>query len=310
MQNLPLFEVILGIVTSTVLLLLTIVLATKRPLRRHNVALAFLFASGLLHSSSYFILLRDADEYPPCNVDNLSYYSFFLMRMWVMVIFYLRIDPMIGGEVMVYPFWLRWLCIPAILSTFVAPTVLRLSVGADIDTCSKKFFYILVSTRIIPSFVFLGLFLAPLSRVDNQVLRKVLWKQGCFFMFDVCIECAFLVTVSDWSREGNFVQIDAWSMILQQIILVFMFADAWLFYCPCIAFADEEFKVREDEYCEEFIYSPDHGKSTEGLRKNLLDVFRPEANWSWSCSSQNYSQGSIVSDLDRTKKKSNIKINN
>jgi len=317
MENLPLSEVILGIVTSVVLLLLTIVLAAKRPLQKHNVALAFLFTCGLCHASSYFILLREPDKYPPCKVDALSYYSFFLMRLSVMIIYYLRIDPLIGGKVMVYPVWLRWLCIPTVLSTFVAPTILRLSLGEDIDTCSNNFFYILVFTRIIPSFIFLGFFLAPLSRSGDPVFRRVMWKQACIFIFDVCIECAFLVTVSDWSSDGSFVQIDASSMILQQIILVLMFSDAKVFYCPCIDFADKGFKVSVDECCEEHTYSPLAGESPEDKSpyKHLLDIYRPDASWSWSLSSvgpcsHDHSQGSMLSDLERTRKKSNAKIYN
>jgi len=274
MDNLPFSEVIIGIVTSVVLLLLTIVLATKRHLRKHNVAFVFLFTCGLCHSSSYFILLRQPEEYPPCKVDALSYYSFFLMRLSVMVIYYLRIEPLIGGRVMVYPVWLSWLCIPTVLASFVAPTVWRLQVGEDINTCSNKFFDLLVFTRIIPSFIFLGLFLAPLIGSDDPVLRKVMWKQGSFFIFDVCIECAFLVTVSDWSSKGNFVQIDAWAMILQQIILVLMFSDARLFYCPCIDSADEELKERLDDYSKEHICSslPLKSQVENRLQRNLLDI--------------------------------------
>lgn len=299
MQKLQLYEVVLSIVTSLVLLLLTIVFATKRPLKKHNIAFAFLFTCGLCHACSYFIMWHQ-DEDSPCKFSSLTYYTFFLMRLAVMAINYIRIDPMIGKG-LPYPAWLRWLCIPTVLATFVCPTVLRLSAGTDINTCSSKFFYQLVFTRIVPSFVFVGLFLAPLSRYNDPVLRGVMLKQGCFFIFDVCIECAFIVTTRDKSIDGKFVQIDAWSMILQQIFLVFMFSDAKLFYCPCIDFADEGIQIEScEEYDRSIVRSVSQGKS---LHKSLLDIYRPEINWSWSSvgvqSSKNYTEVSMRSDLDR-----------
>jgi len=272
------YEAILGMATSVVLLLLTVVLAMRRPLRKHNVACGFLFTFGIVYSSSYVIKLHKASENIDCKSDSLSYYSFFLMRLTVMTIYYLRIDTLIG-ERLFYPAWLRWLCIPIVSSSFVSPTIMRILLGSDINCCSNNFVYLLIFTRIVPSFVFLLIFFAPLCRYIDPQLQSVIRKQGLFFVFDVCIEFAFLVTVADWGNRRNYLRIDAWSMILQQIFLVFMFKDAKLFYCPCLFFVDKEQNISMDEYSAEYHCSPVSGSppGKNSFHESLLEI-RPEEN--------------------------------
>jgi len=228
-----LYEVVAGIVISTILILLTLIMAMRTSLRKHNFVLLFLFIAGLCHGISYIILLRDKDQFSPCKVDTLTFITFYLMRMAVMTVYYFRISPMIGVKQW-YPEWLNWLCVPAVLSSFVVPAGMRLYAAEDINWCSTTFFYIIIFTRTIPSFAFLALFFIPLFLHIDQQLRKLIWKHGSFFALDVGIELAFLTTDSDWRSDINVVQIDSWSMILQQIILVLMFKDAKLFYFPCV----------------------------------------------------------------------------
>jgi len=251
-------EIVAGMIVSTMLILLTIVHATRTSLKKHNFALLFLFIAGLCHTVSYIILFRDADEYTPCRVDTFTFVTFYLMRLGVMTIYYLRIAPMMGAKSW-YPARLNWLCVPLVLSSFMVPMGLRLWTGEGINWCSWNFFLIIICSRTIPSFAFLVLFLAPLCRFIDGELRKLIWKHGSFFALDVAVEAAFLITDSDWNSDVNVVSIDAYSMILQQVILVLMFNDAKYFYFPCFYKADWEI----NEGLERYYYS-----SLENMSKN------------------------------------------
>jgi len=166
------YELVLGIVISSVLFLLSIIRLARSPRKKHNFVFLFLFACGLCHALSYFTLLHGGDEYSSCTVDTLTYVSFYSMRFWVMVIYYLRLDPLIGVNRMYFG-WIRYFCILVVLSGFLVPISLRLYNGRDISWCSWTFFCIIISTRTIPSIIFLVLFLAPLCQFINPTLRKL-----------------------------------------------------------------------------------------------------------------------------------------
>jgi len=267
-QKALLCVLVAGIIVSVVLILLTIVRATRISLSKHNFALLFLFIAGFSHACSYIIIIHNIEDYAVCKVNDLTFVTFYLMRLAVMIIYYLRIAPMIGPK-RLYPGWLHRVCIPAVLSSFIVPIVLRLSVGEDINWCSYTFFVIVIFTRTIPSFAFLALFFTPLFRFIDGELRKLIWKHGFFFAFDVAIEFCFLVTDSDWKSQLNTVQVCAnWSVILQQVILVLMFQDAKYFYFPCLYNLGQEMKDEMDEHH----YSLVDGLSRLTLNESLLKI--------------------------------------
>jgi len=90
------------------------------------------------------------------------------------------------------------------------------------------------------------------------------------------IEIAYLLTDSWWNSDDYVVQIDWWVMNLQQIVLVFLFVDAKLFYCPCLSVPATRMGV--DEY---YYFLVESNQSQRTGRFYSASSPRTNVNTSW-----------------------------
>jgi len=214
--------VVFGISSSGLLLsLLIISMLIRKSHRVNDLVLLLMYSTGLLFMVFYLKMLISDPNFSACIVDDYTYVAFYTTRLALMVTYYVRLRAMIGT---IYPGWLSWPCIVAVSSCWIVAVLYRIKHESD-NWCEWNYFWIVVFTRFTPSAVFLVLFVAPLLRFDDPIFRKLIKKHGSIFAVDVSSTALFLFMDSTGMNTVTD-EINTLAMIIQQLVIVFIFADA------------------------------------------------------------------------------------
>jgi len=201
-----------------------------------------------------YVLLHaeyNADDLELCQMSNcFQYTGEYLRRMFALWIFWLRLNAFIGP---VYPKWLWYPTLIPIVGWIInLSLVLSIEFGGDegsfvsddgicLDRRHISDEYVFNSCvvaalfEVLPSIVFLVLFIIPLLKYRDDVLGKTIRKHVLIATVDLVVELLFitLVIANDMSNasfwEANIILYIG--LIVNNVILIFIFADWRKYFC-------------------------------------------------------------------------------